>query len=296
MLTKELLKKVRQIEIRTRGLVNQVFSGEYHSVFKGRGMEFSQVREYTIGDDIRNIDWNVTARFGHPYIKVFEEERELTVILLVDLSGSQNFGSINATKQQIAAEISAILAFSALKNNDKTGLILFTDKVEKFIPPKKSKSHSLRIIREVLSFEPAGKGTDIKGALEFMNNAVKKRSIVFLISDFMETAGDAKRYEKILRIVGKKHDLVGIVLSDPREKEIPPVGLTRFIDPETGKETVIDTANSSFRKWYLKKREEFERGRKAAFLSSRLDTVYINTKESYIRPLVNFFKSREKRW
>jgi len=298
MLTKDLLKKVRQIEIRTRGLVNQVFSGEYHSVFKGRGMEFSEVREYTVGDDIRSIDWNVTARFGHPYIKIFEEERELTVILLVDLSGSQNFGSSYATKQQIAAEISAILAFSALKNNDKVGLILFTDKVEKFIPPKKSKSHSLRIIREVLSFEPAGKGTSIRGALEFMNMAVKKRSIVFLISDFMESApgGNSREYEKILRIVGKKHDLVGIVLSDPREKEIPPIGLTRFIDPETGKETVIDTSNPAFRKWYGKKREEFEKLRKSVFLTSRLDTVFINTKESYIRPLVNFFKAREKRW
>ncbi|MHC1738061.1 MAG: DUF58 domain-containing protein [Ignavibacteriaceae bacterium] len=298
MLTKDLLKKVRQIEIRTRGLVNQVFSGEYHSVFKGRGMEFSEVREYTIGDDIRSIDWNVTARFGHPYIKIFEEERELTVILLVDLSGSQNFGSSYATKQQIAAEISAILAFSALKNNDKVGLILFTDKIEKFIPPKKSKSHSLRIIREVLSFEPTGKGTSISGALEFMNSAVKKRSIVFLISDFMETAqgGTGREYEKILRIVGKKHDLVGIVLSDPREKEIPPIGLTRFIDPETGKESVIDTSNASFRKWYQRKREEFEKQRKSIFLSSRLDTVFINTKESYIRPLVNFFKAREKRW
>lgn len=298
MLTKDLLKKVRQIEIRTRGLVNQVFSGEYHSVFKGRGMEFSEVREYTIGDDIRSIDWNVTARFGHPYIKIFEEERELTVILLVDLSGSQNFGTSYATKQQIAAEISAILAFSALKNNDKVGLILFTDKIEKFIPPKKSKSHSLRIIREVLSFEPTGKGTSISGALEFMNSAVKKRSIVFLISDFMETAqgGTGREYEKILRIVGKKHDLVGIVLSDPREKEIPPIGLTRFIDPETGKESVIDTSNASFRKWYQRKREEFEKQRKSIFLSSRLDTVFINTKESYIRPLVNFFKAREKRW
>ena len=298
MLTKDLLKKVRQIEIRTRGLVNQVFSGEYHSVFKGRGMEFSEVREYTIGDDIRSIDWNVTARFGHPYIKIFEEERELTVILLVDLSGSQNFGSSYATKQQIAAEISAILAFSALKNNDKVGLILFTDKIEKFIPPKKSKSHSLRIIREVLSFEPTGKGTSISGALEFMNSAVKKRSIVFLISDFMETAqgGTGREYEKILRIVGKKHDLVGIVLSDPREKEIPPIGLTRFVDPETGKELVIDTSNVSFRKWYQRKREEFEKQRKSIFLSSRLDTVFINTKESYIRPLVNFFKAREKRW
>ncbi|MFA4923797.1 MAG: DUF58 domain-containing protein, partial [Ignavibacteriaceae bacterium] len=187
MLTKELLKKVRQLEIRTKGLVNQVFSGEYHSVFKGMGMEFSEVREYQIGDDVRNIDWNVSARFGHPFIKIFEEERELTVMLIVDLSGSQYFGSTASTKQQIAAEISAIMAFSALKNNDKVGLILFTDKIEKFIPPKKSKSHTLRIISELLSFEPSGKGTNIRGALEYFNKAIKKRSIAFLISDFQDT-------------------------------------------------------------------------------------------------------------
>lgn len=291
MLTKELLKKVRQIEIRTRGLVNQVFSGEYHSVFKGRGMEFSEVREYQIGDDIRSIDWNVTARFGHPYVKIFEEERELTVILMVDLSGSQNFGTFTATKQQIAAEISAIFAFSALKNNDKVGLILFTDKIEKFVPPKKSKSHSLRIIREVLSFEPTGKGTNIRSALEFLNNAVKKRAIVFLMSDFNDSG-----YDKILRIIGKRHDLVGVVLADPGENQIPSIGLAQFIDPETNEEILIDTSNSSFREWYRKKREEFEKKRKSIFISSRLDSVFINTNESYIKPLVNFFKNREKRW
>src|SRR4030042_1274611 len=184
MLTKELLKQVKQIEIKTRGIVNEVFSGEYHSVFKGSGMEFSEVREYQIGDDIRSIDWNVTARFGHPYVKIFEEERELTVMLLVDMSGSLVFGTSEKTKQQIAAEISAILAFSAMKNNDKVGLILFTDKIEKFVPPKKGRSHVLRIIREVLSFEPEGKTTSIRTALEYMNKAIKKRSIVFLISDF----------------------------------------------------------------------------------------------------------------
>ena len=219
MLTKELLKQVRQIEIKTKGLVNQVFSGEYHSVFKGRGMEFSEVREYQFGDDIRNIDWNVTARFGHPFIKIFEEERELTVMLLVDLSGSLIFGTLEKTKQQVAAELSAILAFSAMKNNDKVGLLLFTDKIEKFVPPRKGRVHVLRIIREVLSFEPAGKTTNIKGALEYMNNAIKKKSIVFLVSDFMDSG-----YEKILRIVGKKHDLIGIVLDDQREKEIPQNG------------------------------------------------------------------------
>ena len=235
MLTKELLKQVRQIEIRTKGLVNQVFSGEYHSVFKGRGMEFSEVREYQFGDDIRNIDWNVTARFGHPFIKVFEEERELTVILLVDLSGSLLFGSLEKTKQQVAAELTAILAFSALKNNDKVGLILFTDKIEKFVPPRKGNKHVLRIIREVLSFKPEGNSTDIKAALEFMNGVIKKKSIVFLLSDFMDEG-----YEKILRIVGKKHDLIGIVLDDRRETEIPKIGLIKLTDAESKKERWLD--------------------------------------------------------
>ena len=238
MLTKEILKQVRQIEIKTKGLVNQVFSGEYHSVFKGRGMEFSEVREYNVGDDIRNIDWNVTARFGHPYIKIFEEERELTVMLLVDLSGSLLFGSLEKTKQQIAAELSAILAFSAMKNNDKVGLILFSDRIERFVPPRKGRTHVLRIIREVLSFEPEGKETNIKAALEYMNNAIKKRSIVFLISDFMDTG-----YEKILRIVGRKHDFIGIVLSDERELNLPDVGLIKLQDAESGEERYIDTGN-----------------------------------------------------
>ena len=212
MTTQELFKKVRELEITTRGLVNQVFSGEYHSVFKGRGMEFSEVREYQIGDDIRNIDWNVTARFGHPFIKVFEEERELTLMLLVDMSGSQDFGSKKKTKREIAAEISAILSFSALKNNDKVGCLIFTDEIEKFIPPGKKKTHILRIIREILSFEPTRKGTNIKGALEYLNSVIKKRSIVFVISDFMD-----KGWEQNMRIIGRKHDLVGIVLNYERE-------------------------------------------------------------------------------
>jgi uncharacterized protein (DUF58 family) len=289
--TKELLKKVRQIEIKTRGLVNQVFSGEYHSVFKGRGMEFSEVREYKYGDDIRNIDWNVTARFGHPYIKIFEEERELTVILLVDLSGSQFFGTSNATKQQIAAEISAILAFSALKNNDKVGLILFSDKVEKFIPPRKSKSHTLRIIRELLSFSPTGKGTDIKTALEYLNHAIKKKSIVFLISDFLDSG-----YEKILRIIGKRHDLVGIVLNDEREFNIPKIGIIKFVDPETGKTHIADTNSRIFQNYFYKQKEVFDFIRKQVFIAGRLDSISIKTNESYIKPLVNFFRMREKRW
>jgi uncharacterized protein (DUF58 family) len=291
MLTKELLKQVRQIEIRTKGLVNQVFSGEYHSVFKGRGMEFSEVREYQFGDDIRNIDWNVTARFGHPYIKVFEEERELTVMLMVDLSGSLMFGSVSKTKQRIAAELTAILAFSALKNNDKVGLILFTDKIEKFVPPRKGRKHVLRIIREVLSFEPEGKSTNLKGALEYMNSTIKKKSIAFLISDFMDEG-----YEKILRIVGRKHDLIGIVLDDRREKEMPNIGLVKLADAETGDERWIDTSSKRVRSQMIAHRKEREKLRNSIFIKSRLDRIEVTTGSNYIQPLVQFFRRREKRW
>lgn len=291
MLTKEILKQVRQIEIRTKGLVNQVFSGEYHSVFKGRGMEFSEVREYQFGDDIRNIDWNVTARFGHPFVKIFEEERELTVILLVDLSGSQMFGSLSKTKQRVAAELSAILAFSALKNNDKVGLILFTDKVEKFVPPRKGNSHVLRIVRDVLSFEPEGKKTSLRSALEFMNGAIKKRSIVFLLSDFMDDG-----YEKILRVVGKKHDLIGIVLDDRRESEIPEIGLLKLTDAETNEERWIDTSSARVQKALTRRRDEIQSKRRSLFIASRLDSVYVQAGENYIVPLINFFRMRERRW
>jgi len=290
METKELLKQVRQIEIKTKGLVNHVFSGEYHSIFKGRGMEFSEVREYQVGDDIRSIDWNVTARFGHPYIKVFEEERELTVMLIIDLSGSLNFGTVNKTKQQIAAELSAILAFSALKNNDKVGLILFTDKIEKFVPPRKGRKHVLRIIREVLSFEAEGKETNIDLALQFFNNSIKKRSIAFLLSDFIDDG-----YEKILRIVSKKHDLIGLVLSDRREKELPRIGLIKITDSETGKERWLDTSNRKVYELIKKINKEKDLQRKNIFLSSRLDNIEIETDKDYVKPLVQFFKMRGKR-
>lgn len=291
MLPKELIKLVRQIEIRTKGLVNQVFSGEYHSVFKGRGMEFSEVREYQFGDDIRNIDWNVTARFGHPFVKIFEEERELTVILLVDLSGSQMFGSLSKTKQRVAAELSAILAFSALKNNDKVGLILFTDKVEKFVPPRKGNSHVLRIVRDVLSFEPEGNQTNLRTALEFMNGAIKKRSIVFLLSDFMDEG-----YEKILRVVGKKHDLIGIVLDDRRESEIPKMGLIKLTDAETNQERWIDTSSPRVQNALRKRKKQIQEKRKSLFITSRLDSIYVQAGSNYITPLVNFFRLRERRW
>lgn len=291
MITKELLKQVRQIEIKTKGLVNQVFSGEYHSVFKGRGMEFSEVREYQFGDDIRSIDWNVTARFGHPFIKVFEEERELTVMLMADLSGSLIFGSIDKTKQQIAAELSAILAFSAMKNNDKVGLILFTDKIEKFVPPRKGRKHVLRIIREVLSFEPEGKTTDIKSALEFLNSTIKKRSIVFMLSDFMDSG-----YDKILRIVGKRHDLIAVALNDRREEEIPRMGLVKLVDAETGTERWLDTSDKKVQQRITQYRLAKNAARRRLFLTSRLDSIEIQTGGNYIKPLVQFFRQREKRW
>ncbi len=291
MIDKELLKQVREIEIRTKGLVNQVFSGEYHSVFKGRGMEFSEVREYQFGDDIRNIDWNVTARFGHPYVKIFEEERELTVIMMIDLSGSLMFGSKEKTKQRIAAEVSAILSFSALKNNDKVGLLLFTDKIEKFVPPRKGRKHVLRIVRDVLSFKPEGNKTNLKTALEYLNRAVKKRSIVFLLSDFIDEG-----FEKIIRIVSKKHDLIGLVLEDRREKEIPKIGLMKVIDPETNSERWIDTSSSQFRQNFTVRTRELAEKRKYMFRSNKIDSVNIQTGENYIKPLVQFFKLRERRW
>lgn len=291
METKELLKKVRQLEIRTRGVVNQVFSGEYHSVFKGRGMEFSEVREYQPGDEIRTIDWNVTARLNHPFVKVFEEERELTVMLLVDMSGSQFFGSRASLKRDIAVELSAILAFSAMKNNDKVGAMLFTDRIEAFIPPRKGKTHALRIVRELLSFDPASRTTQIKAGLEYLNKVQKKRAIVFLISDFMDSG-----YERALRIAGKRHDLVGIVLVDPRERELPAFGLAAFHDAETGEERWIDTLNPAVRATHKAHWMALQQARRSLFLKSKLDGVEIPIDQSYMKPLTDFFQRRERRW
>ncbi len=290
METKELLKQVRQIEIKTKGLVNEVFSGEYHSVFKGRGMEFAEVREYQPGDDIRTIDWNVTARFGHPYIKVFEEERELIVMLIVDMSGSLGFASKDKTKQRIAAELTSILAFSAMKNNDKVGLILFTDKIERFVPPRKGRSHVLRIIREVLSFKPEGKGTNISGALEYFNGGVKKRSIAFLISDFIDEG-----YEKILKIVAKKHDFIGVHIEDIRETDLPKIGLTKFRDLETGEVRYVDLSSKTVREHFMEQVGIYKNKMEQLFKLSGIDLIKIRTGESYIKPLVQFFKKREAR-
>lgn len=291
METKELLKKVRQLEIRTRGLVNQVFSGEYHSVFKGRGMEFSEVREYQFGDDIRAIDWNVTARLDHPFVKVFEEERELTVMLLVDMSGSQYFGSRVRLKADVAVELSAILAFSAMKNNDKVGAILFTDRIEKFIPPRKGRSHTLRIVRELLSFRPQQRSTRLNVALEYLNHVQKKRSIVFLISDFMDGG-----YDAALRVVGKRHDLIGVVLRDPHEIYLPDVGLITFQDIETGENRWIDTSDRRVQEAFAFYRRSLEESRKNTFMKAKLDAIEINLDQPVLKPLIDFFRLRERRW
>jgi len=290
MTTTELLKKVRQIEIKTRGMVNHVFSGEYHSVFKGRGMEFSEVREYQYGDDIRKIDWNVTARNNKPFIKIFEEERELTVMLLVDVSRSGQFGTVDAMKNETAAEICAVLAFSAIRNNDKVGVILFSDTVEKFIAPKKGKSHILRIVRELLSYRPTGTGTNISGALEYLNHVIKKRSISFLMSDFID-----KDYDNALRIVSKRHDVIALTLNDPRERELPKIGLVKMKDAESGVERWIDTSNSLIQKSFRQFWSDHESRLRRSLLSTKVDRINVEIDKPYIRPLVDFFKMRESR-
>lgn len=291
MIPKEILKKVKRLEITTRGLVNDVFTGEYHSVFRGRGMEFSEVREYQPGDDIRTIDWNVTARMGHPFVKVFEEERELTVMLLVDVSSSGDFGSQERMKGDIAIEICALLAFSAIKNNDKVGLIIFTDKIEKFIPPKKGKSHVLRVLRELLYHEPEGTQTDIGGALEYLNRINKRKSVVFLVSDFIN-----KGYEKALQIANRRHDIVAITVTDPREMEMVDVGFVELEDAETGEVVLVDTSNSGVRNLYAKKSIEDVKNREKLFQSINVDHIDIHTDKPYIEPLIRFFRMRAKRF
>ena len=289
MIPKHILKKVRQIEIRTKHLVNDVFSGEYHSVFKGRGMEFAEVREYEPGDDIRTIDWNVTARTGRPYIKRFTEERELTVILVVDVSASGNFGAFEQMKGEIVAELCAVLAYAAIKNNDRVGLLIFTDQIEKFIPPKKGRTHILRVIRELLYTQPAHTGTDITQALEYLNKVVTRRSIVFMVSDFL-TSG----YMTALRIANKRHDMIAVTITDPREIQFPQVGLIELEDAETGEEVLIDTNDEAWCQAYqdqnIQKREERDR----QFRLMGIDAVHISTDKPYVDPLIQFFRKRER--
>ena len=288
--TREILKKVRQIEIKTRGVVNEIMSGEYHAVFKGRGMNFSEVREYQIGDDVRSIDWNVSARMGHPYIKLFEEERELLVMLLCDVSSSSHFGSGEHLKVEMATELAAVLAFSAIRNQDKVGLLLFTDHVEKYVAPRKGQTHILRILRELLTFEPKRSGTDIGGALEYLNSVVKKRAIVFLISDLIDEG-----YEKAARIVGRKHDLIALHLTDPREHLLPDLGLIRLHDAEKGTPLWVDSSSERVRRRLESGFREWQAAVKSQFQRSGVDYLPLSTDRDYVRPLIQFFKQRERR-
>ena len=289
METTELLKKVRKIEIKTRGLSSHIFSGEYHSAFKGRGMAFSEVREYSAGDDIRTIDWNVTARFGHPYIKVFEEERELTVILLVDVSGSESFGTKTQFKKDMITELCAVLSFSAIQNNDKIGIIFFSDIIEKFIPPKKGKSHILRIIRELIEFTPKNKKTNINEALRYVTNVIKKRSICFAISDFND-----ENFEDALKLCNKRHDVVALQIYDQRETELPNVGLIELKDAESGEVILVDTSKDTVRKAFKKNWDSREKKQKEIFARSGVDHTKIRNDQSYVQPLMLLFKKRGK--
>lgn len=290
METSELIKKVRRIEIKTRGLSRNIFAGEYHSAFKGRGMAFSEVREYQFGDDIRNIDWNVTARYNKPFVKIYEEERELTVMLLIDVSGSREFGSMDKLKKNIVTEIAAVLAFSAIQNNDKIGVIFFSEKIEKFIPPKKGRSHILRIISELIDFEPDARGTDISGAIRYLTNAIKKRCTAFVISDFIQKEGEL---ENALSIANNRHDVVALRIYDERETELPNIGMIKLKDAETGNYTWVDSsdrrARDIYRKWWADLSAQLDNN----FRKSGVDYVNISTNHDYVRSLISLFKKRE---
>jgi len=290
MSTIELLKKVRKIEIKTKGLSNHIFSGEYHTAFKGKGMAFSEVREYQPGDDVRSIDWNVTARYNSPFVKVFEEEREMTVILLIDVSGSSDFGTQTQLKREVATEIAAVLSFSAINNNDKIGVLFFSDKIEKFIPPKKGKSHILRIIRELITFESESKKTNIEVALKYFNNVIKKRAVCFILSDFMDT-----NFDKSLKITRNKHDIIALRIHDQREETLPNVGLIKVEDAESGQTRWMDSSNKQVRTNYNNNYREFEKELKQTLQSSGVDHIDIKTGKDYIKPLMSFFKNRGKR-
>ena len=291
MIPRDILRKVRRVEITTRGLVNDVFSGEYHSVFKGRGMNFAEVREYQYGDDIRSIDWNVTARIGRPFVKVFEEERELTVMLVVDVSASGDFGTRERMKGEIAVEICALLAFSAIKNNDKVGLIIFSDRIEKFVPPRKGRAHVLRVLRELFYHRPEGRGTDIAGALEYLTHVVRRRAVAFLVSDFM-----SEGFEKPLSVAGRRHDLIAVRLGDRREESLPPLGYVEFEDAETGELFLVNTSDARFRAAFEERSARVREGLERTFRRSRVDVIDIRTGESYVQPLMRFFEERERRF
>ena len=290
MITSEILRKVRRIEITTRGLVNEVFSGEYHSVFQGRGMNFAEVREYQYGDDIRSIDWNVTARTGTPFVKIFEEERELTVMLVVDVSASGNFGTRVRMKGDVAVEICALLAFSAIKNNDKVGLILFSDRIEKFVPPRKGRRHVLRVLRELLYHRPDRSGTDIRMALEYLTRVSRRRAVVFLVSDFL-----AGGFGRALNIAGRRHDTIAVRVRDRRETELPPIGLVEFEDAETGERLVVNTSDRSFREAFERDRAAVEEELERTLRHGKVDLIDVRADRPYVRPLMRFFKERERR-
>ena len=287
---KDILKKIQRIEIFTNRLVNTVFAGEYESVFKGQGITFDEVREYQVGDEIRTIDWNVTARMGQAYIKKYVEERELVMMLVVDMSASISFGSIAETKAEIAAEIAALLAFSAIKNNDKVGLICFTDTVEHFVPPRKGKRHVLRVVRDILHFQPKQSGTNIETALSFVDRVLKPHSVVFLISDFKDTG-----YEKQLRLSSKRHSLIAITLQDRREVELPDVGLIELEDAESGERIIVDTRSEAARRLYTELNQRADAERRQVFRASQVDSIHIRTDESYVKPLIRFFRQRAAR-
>jgi len=290
MISSELYHQVRRLHIRTNRLVNETFGGEYLSAFKGHGMEFAEVREYAPGDDVRSIDWNVTARRGHPYIKRYVEERELTVMLLVDLSASGQFGSVNRLKTDIGTELCAVLALSAINNNDRVGLLLFTDKIEKFVPPQKGKRHGMRILRDLLVFEPQQRRTDMGLALDFLHHISRRRTVSFLVSDFMTTG-----YDMPLRLAHRRHDMIPVSITDRRDDTLPPVGLMALQDLETGEHLLVDTASDAVRECYRRRREAVLEKRQQLFKSLRIDAIEVNTEEPYIRPLLRFFRLRERR-
>lgn len=290
MIPREVLKKVRYVEISTRGLVNDVFGGEYHSVFKGRGMSFAEVREYQYGDDIRNIDWNVTARTGHPFIKVFEEERELTVMLVVDVSASGDFGSQERMKGELAIEMCALLAFSAIQNNDKVGLIIFSDRVEKFVPPRKGRKHVLRVLRELYYHKPEGRQTDIRVPLEYLSHVQRRRATVFLVSDFL-----SDDFQKPLAVAGRRHDLIAVRVGDRREEELPSIGFIAMEDPETLEHVVVNTSDPKFRAEYRRIVEQGRLEQDRVFRRSKVDVIDVTTGENYVQPLMRFFRDRVRR-
>ncbi len=291
MVSKEVLKKIRKLEVQTKGIVNTLFGGEYQSAFKGRGMEFSEVRAYNYGDDIRQIDWNVTARTGDPYIKIFEEEREQTLMLCVDISPSGSFGTLNQTKMDLAIEICAVLAFSAIKNSDKVGLVLFSDHIEKVVPPKKGRTHVLRLIRELYTTKPTGKGTKIADALSYINRLLDRRAIVVLASDFQDS-----NFDKQLRITNQKHDLVSIIVNDEHEDELPNLGLIPLRDSESNREILVDTSNQKVRNTFREKRLKHKEELSAKLLKMKIDSVEVQTNQSYVQPLMNFFLRRVNRY